>query len=337
MTLNVVMHPAARDRVADRIAALDLPLQILPLLDGGRCMAEGGPMPLAEAPARVVWLTSDMIGEAFADCLEAIAASRTVEWVQTFNAGLDHPGYRAIAAKGIRIGASSAQAAAISEYVFAHVLDIFQGLAERRAAQAAGEWRQLPFREIGGTVWLIVGYGNIGREIGKRAGAFGARVTGVRRSAAPAPFADEVCAMDRIGDRLGEADVVVLCCPHSSETDRLVDAGFLAAMKPGAVLVNVARGGVVDDEALLAALDSGRVGTAVLDVFEPEPLPRSSPYWAHPSVRLTGHCSFAGNGTRGRADDLFIANLPRYAAGESLVNEVDLKLYLETLPRDRRP
>ena len=333
MTLNVVMHPAARERVADRLAALvDLPVCVLPLLEDGRCMAEGEPKPLAEAPAEAVWLTSDMAGLSFAECLKSIAASRTVKWVQTFNAGLDHPGYRDIAARGIRIGASSAQAVAISEYVFAHVLDLFQGLADRRAAQAAGEWKQLPFREVAGTVWLIVGYGNIGREIGRRADAFGARVVGVRRSGAPAPHAHEVCAMSELGDRLGDADAVVLCCPHSSETDRLVDAGFLAAMKQGAVLVNVARGGVVDDAALLAALDSGRVGTAVLDVFEPEPLPRSSPYWTHPSVRLTGHCSYAGNGTRGRADDLFIANLPRYAAGEALVNEVDLGLYLGTLP-----
>ncbi len=332
MTLNIVMHPAARDRVAERLAAIDLPLCVLPLLEDGRCMADGRPKPLAEAPAEAVWLTSDMAGPSFAECLGSIAASRTVKWVQTFNAGLDHPGYRDIAAKGIRIGASSAQAVAISEYVFAHVLDLFQGLADRRAAQAAGEWKLLPFREVAGTVWLVVGYGNIGREIGRRAGAFGARVVGVRRSGAPAPHADEICAMSELRDRLGGADVVVLCCPHSSETDRLVDAGFLAAMKHGAVLVNVARGGVVDDAALLAALDSGRVGIAVLDVFEPEPLPRSSPYWAHPSVRLTGHCSFAGNGTRGRADDLFIANLPRYAAGEALVNEVDLGLYLDTLP-----
>ncbi len=325
MTLNVAMHPAARERVADRLATLDLPLHITTPTEGGRCMAEA------------VWLTSDMGSRSFEDCLNAIADSPTVKWVQTFNAGLDHPGYRAVAAKGIRIGASSAQAVAISEYVFAHVLDVFQGLAERRAAQAAGEWKQLPFREVAGTVWLVIGYGNIGREIGRRAGAFGARVIGVRRSASSAPYADEICPMDRLGDKLGDADVIVLCCPHSSETDRLVDAAFLARVKPGAVLVNVARGGVVEDAALLAALDSGRVGTAVLDVFDPEPLPRSSPYWKHPAVRLTGHCSFAGNGTRARADDLFIANLPRYVAGEALVNEVDLALYLETLPRNRRP
>ncbi len=333
MTVHVVMSPSARGRVADRLAVLDSPPRVFPLLDGGRCMTDGESTPLAEAPVEAVWLTSDMThGQSFADCLQSIAASHTIKWVQTFNAGLDHPGYRDIAARGIRIGASSAQAVAISEYVFAHVLDIFQELAARRAAQAAGEWKQLRFREIAGTAWLVVGYGNIGREIGKRAGAFGARVIGVRRRASPAPYADEVCAMDGLRDRLGKADVVVLCCPHSSETDRLVDAGFLARMKPGAVLVNVARGGVVDDAALLEALDSGRVGAAVLDVFDPEPLPRSSRYWKHPSVRLTGHCSFAGNGTLARADDLFIANLSRYASGEALVNEVDLETYLDTLP-----
>ena len=114
-------------------------------------VGDRAPCRLAEAPAEAVWLTVEMAGRAFDSCLESIAASRTVRWVQTFNAGLDHPGYRAIAARGIRIGASSAQAVAISEYVFAHVLDIYQGLSERRAAQEAVEWKLLPFREIAGT------------------------------------------------------------------------------------------------------------------------------------------------------------------------------------------
>ncbi len=327
------MHPAAHERVARRLAALEMPVRPLPLQEDGRCLVDGQALPLAEAGAEVAWFTADMgQGALFAGCLEAVAASGSIRWLQTFNAGLDHPGYRAVAARGIRIGASSAQAVAISEYVLAQVLDIFQPLARQREAQAAGEWRPLRFREIAGATWLIVGYGNIGREIGKRAGAFGARVLGVRRRAAPAPHADEILAMDDLAGRLGEADVAVLCCPHSSETRHLVNEAFLARLKPGAVLVNVARGGVVEDRALLAALDSGRLAAAVLDVFEPEPLPADSPYWAHPAVRITAHCSFAGDGTLARADALFLANLPRYAAGERLANEVDLDVYLDTLP-----
>ncbi len=332
MTLDVVMFHAAHERVADRLAALDLPIRVLPQHADGACAVDGRSVPLAEVGAEVVWLSIEIAQSGlFDDCMAAIAGSDTVKWLQTFNAGLDHSGYRDIAAKGIRIGASNAQAVAIAEYTFAHVLDVFQPLAEQREAHEAGEWKLLRFREVAGTTWLIIGYGSIGQEVGKRARAFGARVLGVRRSARPSPDADEVCAMAELANYLGEADVVVLSCPHTSETDRLVDADFLAACKDGAVLVNVARGGVIDDSALLAALDSGKIGTAVLDVFEPEPLPTDDPYWRHPKVRLTGHCSFAGDGTAARGDALFLANLPRYASGEALVNEVDLEIYLQTL------
>ncbi len=332
MTLDVVMFHAAHERVADRLAALDLPLRVLPLRADGSCTVDGAQVPLAEVRAEAVWLSLEIPQSGlFDDCMAAITASDSVKWLQTFNAGLDHPGYREIAAKGVRIGASNAQAVAIAEYTLAHVLEVFQPLAEQRAAQAAGTWKLLRFREIAGTSWLIVGYGSIGQEVGKRAEAFGARVLGVRRTARPAPHADRVVAMGDVASVLGEADVVVLSCPHTRETDRLVDAGFLAACKAGVVLVNVARGGVIDDSALLAALDSGKVASAILDVFEPEPLPEGDPYWVHPKVRLTGHCSFAGDGTLRRGDELFLANLPLYAAGETLVNEVDLAVFLETL------
>ncbi len=332
MTLDVVMYHAAHDRIADRLAALDLPMRVLPLGDDGTCRVDGAAVPLAEVAAEAVWLSLEIAQSGmFDDCMKAVARSDTVKWLQTFNAGLDHPGYRDVAAKGIRIGASNAQAVAIAEYTLAQVLDVFQPLAEQRAAQAAGEWKLLRFREINTTTWTVVGYGSIGQEVGKRAQAFGARVLGVRRAATPSPHAVRVVAMDDVRSVLGEADVVLLSCPHTSETNRLVDGDFLAACKDGVVIVNVARGGVIDDAAMLAALDSGKVATAILDVFDPEPLPQGDPYWDHPKVRVTGHCSFAGNGTLARGDDLFLANMPRYVAGEALANEVDLDVYLATL------
>ena len=177
MTLDVVIFHAAHERVADRLAALDLPLRVLPLRADGSCTVDGAQVPLAEVRAEAVWLSLEIPQSGlFDDCMAAITASRSVKWLQTFNAGLDHPGYREIAAKGVRIGASNAQAVAIAEYTVAHVLELFQPLAEQRAAHAAGTWKLLRFREIAGTSWLIVGYGSIGQEVGKRAEAFGARV-----------------------------------------------------------------------------------------------------------------------------------------------------------------
>jgi phosphoglycerate dehydrogenase-like enzyme len=264
----------------------------------------------------------------FEACLDEILARPTVKWLQTFNAGLDDPRYRHFLGREIRIANSSAQAVAIAEYVFAQVLDLYHPLAERKQARAALEWRRTPFREIWRSTWLLVGLGHIGGAIARRAKAFEARVLAVRGRAAASELADETGTRDDLSRFLPEADVVVLACPLNDETRGLADAGFFRQMKEGAIFLNVARGGLVDDAALLAALDKGRVGTAVLDVFEPEPLPTSSPYWAHASVQLTAHTSFAGDGVLARGDELFLANLPRYLAGEPLVNEVDLERVL---------
>ena len=108
----------------------------------------------------------------------------------------------------------------------------------------------------------------------------------------------------------------------TDETESLADQAFFAALKPGAILINVARGGLIDDAALLAGLDNGQVSAAVLDVFRTEPLPKDSPYWDHPGVHVSAHTSYAGNGTLARGDALFLNNLERYVQGQPLLNEV---------------
>jgi len=331
MSVDVVLHHAAYQRVKDRLTALSLPVRPLLLQDDGLCRIGDGTAALADQAPEIVWLSLDIAqSRLFGSCMEFVSAAPSVKWLQTFNAGLDHPAYRKIAAAGIRIGASSAQAVAISEYTFAHVLNLYQPIETQRRLQAQKEWRRLPFRELSRSTWLVVGFGNIGQELAKRAKAFGARVLAIRRSPTTSPLADEIGTPSALTDFLPRADIVVLACPHTRETERMANPGFFEAMKDGAILVNVARGGLVDDEALLAALDRGKVGTAVLDVFEPEPLPASSPYWEHPKVRLTAHSSFAGEATSLRGDELFLENLPRYFAGKALRNEVDLKAFLET-------
>jgi len=159
--------------------------------------------------------------------------------------------------------------------------------------------------------------------LAERIRGFGPTITGVRRTPGPHPLADEMVPLSQAAEAARRADVVVLAAPAGADTDRLVDAAFLAGMKSGSVLVNVGRGTLVDETALLQALDRGTPEFAILDVFDKEPLPADSPFWAHPRIALTGHASSYGEGLQRRNDALFVENLRRYLAGEPLLNLVD--------------
>lgn len=196
-------------------------------------------------------------------------------------------------------------------------------MQERRDLQARKEWKLTPFREISRSNWLIVGFGPIGRAIAERTKAFGASNTVVRRAPAASDTVDRAGTIADLAQLLPAADIIVIACPLNDQTRGLVDDEFLAAVKPGAVLVNIARGAIVDDAALIKALDEERLSAAVLDVFHTEPLPRDDPLWSHPKVQVTAHTSFAGRGTRYRWEQLFLDNLARFVNGESLLNEVD--------------
>ena len=248
--------------------------------------------------------------------------SKVLTWLQSGGAGFEHPMFAGLIERGVRLTNSHAQAESIAEYVLAGVLDHYQRGPVRRAAQVAGNWRRIHFREVLGTHWLIIGFGAIGQATAARARAFGARVTGVRRSPGSHPHADAIAAPDQALALAPGADVVVLSPPLTDETRNFVDARFLAAMKPGSVLVNVGRGALVDEVALLAALDRGAPGHALLDVFATEPLPADSRFWTHPRVSLTAHTSGFTDGQEQRNDELFVDNLGRYLRGEALRNEV---------------
>lgn len=217
----------------------------------------------------------------------------------------------------------------MAEFAFSSVLDVFQPNPARRASQQARAWQGHEFREVCGSQWLIVGLGRVGSEIATRARAFGARVLGVRRSPRGDEPVDRILAPDAIFSVLPETDVIVLSAALNASTQSLVDAQFLACLKPDAVLVNVARGGIVDEAALLQGLDDARPAAAILDVFETEPLPEDSRLWLHPRVRLSAHCSAESAGTGVRGDALFLENLGRYLAGEPLCLEVDPAVFRE--------
>lgn len=324
MPVAVAIYDKAATEIGDRLGALGLDLEVV-TFDRSGSYCRGG---LDAAPEDVdldyLWLSSLIYGDGFQQgAFELALRTRRIGVLQTYNAGLDDPFYRHMAAKGTRISSSSAQAVAISEYVLGQLLAILQPIEEQRRLQARREWRITPFREIAGTRWLIVGYGPIGREIARKAKVFGAHTTVVRRSPATGPDVDAAGRLADLPRFLAESDIVVLACPLNAETRGLAGDRFFAALKPGAILVNIARGGLVDERAMLAALDCGTLAAAMLDVFHSEPLAQDSPLWAHPGVRLTAHTSFAGSGVKQRWDALFLENIGRFARGEPLLNEVD--------------
>ena len=244
-------------------------------------------------------------------------------WLQSGGAGYDAPIFPVLAARGALICNSNAAGPAVADYVLAGVMEAFHPIAERRAQQQGREWRRLDFRELSDTRWLVIGMGHIGRAVARRTRGFDAHVTGMRRHPAEDEPADAMIGPAALASALPEADVVVLTAPLTDETRGMVDAAFLDAMKAGSVLVNVARGGLVDEAALLAALDRGRPAHAVLDVFEEEPLPAWSRFWAHPRVLMTAHCAASSPGTVRRNDALFLDNLARFLAGRPLRQQVD--------------
>jgi phosphoglycerate dehydrogenase-like enzyme len=240
-----------------------------------------------------------------------------------FSAGIDAPIFKTILEKGVRISRSSAQAIPIAEYVVAHALSLQVPIAAQADAQARHAWERTPYVELGRTRWVLAGFGNIGREIAKRIKPFGVHLTVVRRNPAPDPLADRVLGLESFREACAEADVVVLACALNDDTRGMCDAAFFETVKPGAILINIGRGGLIDEDALKVGLDRDQPGHAVLDVFATEPLPPESWFWDHPKVRVSAHTSNSGDGNVGRGDDLFLENLRRYLAGEPLLNEAD--------------
>ncbi|SFS10341.1 NAD(P)-dependent oxidoreductase [Sphingomonas jatrophae] len=310
-------------RMRDAIA--DAGIRIEPVLfePDGSFSVEGRAIPLDQARFTAAWFSLDTFArgqdEAF---LARMVEAPDLRWMQSARAGYDHPAFARLAAKGVRLSMSKAMIPAIGEYVVAAVFDHFQRGPERRAAQAAQRWQAFPFREIAGSRWLCVGYGEIGRDIAVRARALGAHVTGVRRSGGTDADADAIVRPDDMADALAQADVVILSVPLTRDNDGAYGADFFAGFKPGALFINVGRGPLLDEAALRSALDDGRVGHAVLDVCRVEPLPPGEWQWTHPRVTLTAHTAGIGSGLYARTDRLLVDNLVRYTTGAPLLHEI---------------
>ena len=325
--MRLILHEPALRRVRPALAAFAGRLQLVIVDREGAITCEGEALDADTAQPEAGWASNDGFrgGRAGRALFVALLKSQRLGWVQTGAAGLDDPVWAQLADKGATLTTGHGQAISIAEYVLANILAHYQRIAERRAEQQARRWTRLPFREIGGKTWLVVGFGAIGQAVAERAKAFGARIIGVRRSGAPHPAADRMATLSDLASLLPQADVVALAAPLNADTKGLADAAFFAAMKAGSVLVNVGRGALVDEGALLAALANGVPEHAVLDVFQTEPLPQDSPFWDHPRVTVTGHASAFGDGQAPRNDAIFLENLRRRIAGEPLLYAADAR------------
>jgi phosphoglycerate dehydrogenase-like enzyme len=262
---------------------------------------------------------------------EHLAKAPNLMFVQSISAGINNFGQDKFRQAGVRLAsAQGANAIAVAEHAMALMLALNRLLPEGRDNQAKAHWRGMianPLtreRELNGQTLLIVGLGGIGQRLAALAKAFGMRVIGTRSDPSKgAGSADAVYGDADLLKVLPEADIVALTCPLTPTTTGLINASALAAMKPGVTLINVARGGVVDEPAVIAALKSGHIGKAGLDVTVEEPLPASSPLWTMPQVLITPHSAGETQAYEARIVDLLLENLGRLERGDSnLRNQV---------------
>jgi D-2-hydroxyacid dehydrogenase (NADP+) len=263
---------------------------------------------------------------------EELQAAPRLRWVHTSAVAVETMCLPELFARGVAVSNTrGVQAWPIAEHAIAMVLALSKQLPFALDQQRASRWAQNEFvgeRQPsllrGRTVGLI-GVGTIGADIAKLASAFGMRVVAVRRRADldRPKGVDEILPIDRLDRFLPMLDVLVIAAPLTPDTDRLIDAGALARMKRGALLVNVGRGRIVDNAALVKALQSGHLAGACLDVFEQEPLPAGDPLWTCPNVIITPHTSGFRRGHWDEVLDLFSENIRRFERGEPLKFRVD--------------
>jgi phosphoglycerate dehydrogenase-like enzyme len=261
---------------------------------------------------------------------DAFQSGTRLKWVQSPAVGVGRLMYpELLASPVILTSARGIRARSMAEHVIGVTIALARAFPATIRAQAAHRWAQEELesatRTLHGQRMGIVGLGAIGMQVATIAAPFGFRVTAIRRRAAEAvpDGVEAVWPLDRLPDLLAQSDVVVLAVPRTAETKRLIGREQVEQMKPGALLVNVARGKLVDDEALIDALRDGRLGGAALDVFSEEPLDPSSPYWDLPNVIVTPHTSGAMQDYWTPLVELFADNLRRFEKGEPLLNVVD--------------
>lgn len=275
----------------------------------------------------------------FGICTPEIAERGTsLKWIQILRSGIDSCSrFPEIAQRGtVATNLQRLLAKPIAEHAISLMFAFSRQLYAFRDEQLTGQWTgdirngrrtsSVGLREVNGTTMLVVGLGGIGTEVARLGHALGMRVIATRNSRREGPdFVEYVGLSDEMNELAAQAEVVISTVPLTAETTKMHNAAFFEAMKPEAIFINVGRGATVDTDALVAALESGAIAGAGLDVAFPEPLPEGHPLWSMPNVMMTPHIAGSSSGRgRFRVGPILIENMRRYVAGDALISEVDL-------------
>lgn len=260
---------------------------------------------------------------------EFLDAAPRLKWFQVINAGVERLAAEGALSRGFAVtNASGLAAVPIAEWVMCMLLMLVKDIHRHVRAQAERKWDWGFTGDLTGQTLGIVGMGAIGRETARLAAAFRMRVLATRRTIEGAmkdDYCEEVLPYSQLDRLLTESDYLVLCVPLTPETRHMIGAAELAKMKPTSAILNIARGSVIDQEALIRALKEGTIAAAALDVTDPEPLPPESELWGLANVIITPHISGAVKGYGHRAAEIFLANLERWVKGEQLQQLVSAK------------
>jgi len=255
---------------------------------------------------------------------DLLAAADDLRWIQALSAGVDFIDTDALAARNVALtNVSGIHAKPIGQQVLGYLLYFSRRFDKAVAQQRRREWERYGGRELGDATVGIVGVGAIGSQVADYCDTLGARTLGVKRDPSDAPTVlDHVTTPDELSSVVAESDYLVLACPLTDETHHLIDRDALERLPDHAVVVNIARGPVVDQSALVDALEADDIRGAALDVFEEEPLPEASPLWEREDVLVTPHMAGTTPHYWERAADVFVTNLDHYRAGEPLENRI---------------
>ncbi len=240
-----------------------------------------------------------------------------LKFIQLTSAGLDRVPVDYINAKRIKLhNARGVYSIPMSEWVMIRILENYKSLESFNSHQKNKEWiKHRNLREVSGTKVAIIGAGNVGQEIAKRLSAFDAYVVGFDIRENQMPYFEKIKLISKFRHEVAEYDIIVLTAPQTPETKHMIDEEILSAMKYGAILVNVSRGTLIDEKALIKVLSFRTDLYAALDVFETEPLSQESQLWEMENVKVSPHNSFVGNGNQQRLFNVIINNLKAYAHG----------------------
>ena len=316
IALTPILSARYRSRDLDRIAAAAPGSRIVSVSVDGHA---DGPVDDVEVLLRG-WLNADAFDR-------LLARAPRLAWVHSATSGVERALTPAARSRGIVVtNARGVFSAPIAEYVLMMILATSRRLPQLLELQRERTWQPLEGVEMRDLTIGIVGLGSIGRAVAELVSAFGGKVIAMRRRAETGgsePSVAELLGPDGLPQLLGASDFVVLAAPLTPETEGMINAQALAAMRSDAWLINVARGRLVDERALLAALREGRIGGAILDTFHDEPLAAGSPFYDLPNVVVTPHTSWSSGRVLDRSVELFCENLRRFSAGQPLQNVVD--------------